>query len=429
MTDPYDGLNWPLRIASAEVVVETGLPVQKTRDYVTLNFASTITMPDDTWVDWDATQQRFITAAEKYGSPQTAKIKSTVVYPQDLFTTVQWHDGSPLDVSDFVMAMILTFDRAKPASAIYDDSAVATYEWFMSHFKGVRIVSTNPLTIESYDDQYYLDAENCVRSWWPNYDYGPGAWHNLALGIQADAAHTLAFSVDKANQLAIDWMDFTRGNSLNILKYYLDSSALSNYIPYFNTLSAYITSTEAQARWARLQNWYTIHHNYWLGTGPFYLDTVSPNLRLKRFAQYPDQAGRWDFMAVDPILGVNYIEGAPGSSFTFSGSGYAPDSTIYILANNQQIGTTKSDADGNISVLLSTSPAGGGLQIASSTEEGYYMITAKRFLTAPLAPTELVWIVIDDSAPVRPVEGSGTVIAVPDGLAYTQRLYLPIGQR
>lgn len=51
-----------------------------------------IVVPDDAWVDWDAEEMRFITAAEKYSEPVTANTRSTVAYPADLFTTVTWHD-------------------------------------------------------------------------------------------------------------------------------------------------------------------------------------------------------------------------------------------------------------------------------------------------------------------------------------------------
>jgi ABC-type transport system substrate-binding protein len=63
---------------------------------------------------------------------QFANVKSTVTYPADLFQAVKWHDGSPLDASDFVMRMIMTFDPAKPQSAIYDASQVETLDAFLN---------------------------------------------------------------------------------------------------------------------------------------------------------------------------------------------------------------------------------------------------------------------------------------------------------
>jgi len=84
VSDPYTGLAWPQRIESATVVVQEGLPVGKTLDWVTLEFEPEIAVPDDAWVDWDAENQIFITAAEAFTETQTAQTKSVVTYPADL---------------------------------------------------------------------------------------------------------------------------------------------------------------------------------------------------------------------------------------------------------------------------------------------------------------------------------------------------------
>ena len=167
MPDPYTGLAWPLRAEKADVVIQTGLPVATNLNWVNLTFEDTITVPADAWVDWDATTQKFITAGEKFPDGLTAKTKSVIYYPADLFTTVKWHDGSNLSVADFVMSMIMTFDRSKEASAIYDADTVGNFEAFLSHFKGVQIVSTDPLVIATWDDNYFADAELDVTGWWP----------------------------------------------------------------------------------------------------------------------------------------------------------------------------------------------------------------------------------------------------------------------
>jgi peptide/nickel transport system substrate-binding protein len=142
--DPYTGLYWPLRFESGEVTVLDSLPpLNKSLDWVTLNTAPEIQVPADAWVDWDAATQTFIPA----GEGKTAKLKSVVHYPADLWTTVKWHDGSNISPADFVMAIIMLFDRAKTESAIYDEAAVPNFESFMSGFRGVKIVSTDPLVI------------------------------------------------------------------------------------------------------------------------------------------------------------------------------------------------------------------------------------------------------------------------------------------
>ncbi len=58
------GLVHAHRLNSA-ITVQTGLPVGKnTLDWVTLEFADEIVVPDDAWVDWDAEAQKFITSKE-----------------------------------------------------------------------------------------------------------------------------------------------------------------------------------------------------------------------------------------------------------------------------------------------------------------------------------------------------------------------------
>ena len=69
--DPFTGLAWPQRIATAEVTAQTGLPVSKTLDWVSLKTADKISVPPDAWVSWDATTQKFITAADA-GNAKTA---------------------------------------------------------------------------------------------------------------------------------------------------------------------------------------------------------------------------------------------------------------------------------------------------------------------------------------------------------------------
>lgn len=304
LPNPQSGLPMAQRIQSAAVTVQSGQVVQKTEDWVTLSYSPEIQVPSDAWVDWDATTQTFITAEDKYPEGTTALVKSVVTYPANLFTTVKWHDGSPLDAGDFVMAMIMKFDRTKPESAIYDESAIY-YDWdFMNSFRGVRIVSTSPLVIETYSDVVQHDAEANVTDWWPNTNYGPMPWHTLTLGIRAEAAGQLAFSYEKSSALGVDQTNFVGGGSLAILDSQLTLAQGSSYIPYSATLDDFITPVEAAARYANLDNWYGIHEHFWVGDGPFYLDTVdlpAQGAVLQRVTDFPDPAGKWDALS-EPFL-------------------------------------------------------------------------------------------------------------------------------
>ncbi len=405
IADPTTGLFWPLRIESAEVTVLSGLPVTKTLDWVTLSTSPTIEVPSTAWVDWDAANQVFITAGEKYTYTLMASSKVTVRYPADLFTTVTWHDGSPLSMGDFIMNMIMKFDPAKPDSLIYDESQVSTLEAFLSHFKGVVIESTDPLVITTYDDQYYLDAELMVQTWYPMggfYSYGNASWHAITPAIRAEEAGQLAFSIEKAIQLGVEWTNFLAGNGLNIMEDWMNQSAIEGYIPYLPTMGMYVTQPEADARWQALQTWYAAYHHFWLGTGPFYVQQYSygpKSLTLAHYDAYPDVSGRWDEFAAfaQPNLVINHYVGAPGSFFNITGSGFAPDSLAIISVNDHILDRLQVDSNGYISFTLSTEGALPGV---------YH-------LRASVNPSAGVPFTLDYDAPELPREGDLPVISLP----------------
>jgi len=338
MPDPYTGLFWPQRIESGEYIVQEGLPVAKTLDWVSLEFVPEIAVPDDAFVDWDAENQVFLTAGEVYTQPQTALSKAVLHYGADL-ADVTWHDGSPFDVADWLMTMIYQFDTAKPESAIYDESTVPSLETFLSHFKGFKITSEDPLVIEWYDDAYQLDAEWGIANalTWPNYGYGEAAWHNMAVFQRSEAAQELAYSADKADALEIERMNIIGGPSLELLKAQLDAAQEENYIPFEPTLGQYITADEAAARYENLQEWYRRWGHFLIGTGPYRLEGVFPvegTVLLSHNASYVDASDKWSGFA-EPMLADVEVDG-PGqvaigeeATFdvfvTFEGAPYDPD--------------------------------------------------------------------------------------------------------
>ncbi len=320
VSDPYTGLALPQRIDHAEIEVKMGLPISKTLDWIDLKTSPEVKVPADAWVDWDAKTQKFITAGEAYPDGLTANVKTTVFYPSDLFAKVKWHDGNPLSVADFVMNMIMAFDQAKEDSPIYDEAAAPATEGFLSHFKGVRIVSTDPLTIETYDDAFSLDAELIVSqnqlypnpTWWPQYTYGEGAWDTIALGILAETNKELAFSTDKAGALKVEWTNFISGPSLEVLKKYLDQADGESYIPYAPTLGQFVTADDAKARYDNLGKFYADHGHFWVNTGPFFLDKVFPvegTLTLTRNPDYTDKADKWSRFS-EPKVATVQLDGA-----------------------------------------------------------------------------------------------------------------------
>jgi peptide/nickel transport system substrate-binding protein len=314
MADPYTGLAYPQRIESAELTYKEGLPINQSLDWLTVNTAPQVDVPEDAWVDWDAKEKRFITAAEKFPDGLTANVKSVVVYPADLFETVKWQDGSPISVGDFVMSMIQGFDPGKEESPIYDPSLALSINAGLEAFKGYRITSTDPLTIEAYSDAYVSDAELNITPLWPQSPFGlsgENSWQILAISNLAEAAGELAYTQDKADNEQVENTSWIGGPSLEILSKYLDQAASESYIPFEPTLGQYITKEEADQRYANLKTWFEDHGHFWVGTGPYYLDqvfTTEKSLVLKNNTDFVDLADRWEIFS-EPKLASIQLEG------------------------------------------------------------------------------------------------------------------------
>jgi peptide/nickel transport system substrate-binding protein len=308
MPHPQTGLYMPHAFERADVTIKSGLPVgisDESADYwCTLSFEDEITVPDSAWADWDAENQVWLTAAERAlyeeDYTQTVNRKSVVYYPDDIFEK-PLHDGSTLSLGDFMMSAIIAYDRGKEASAIFDETEKANVEQYLSQIKGWEITSTDPLTITTWSDVYGLDAEHSLTTWWPGYgtyeEFAP--WHTITVGVMAETDNQLCFTVGKAEELGVEWMDYTKGPSLPILKAQLDEAAAEEYIPYRPTLANYIQPLERQERWANLLNWYDEQGHFYVSSGAYYLEQVYPIQKifvLKAFDDYPEPFDRYFFL-------------------------------------------------------------------------------------------------------------------------------------
>ncbi|MEO8355647.1 MAG: ABC transporter substrate-binding protein [Chloroflexota bacterium] len=395
MADPFTGLAYPQRIESAELTYTEGLPIHQSLDWLTVNTASQIDVPGDAWVDWDATEQRFITASEKFPEGTTANIRSVVVYPADLYDTVKWHDGSPISAGDFVMSMIQGFDPGKQESAIYDASLAISINAGLDSFKGYRITSTDPLTIEAYTDTYVTDAELNILPLWPLSPLGlsgENSWPILAISNLAEAAGELAYSSNKADTLEVEQTSWVGGPSLEILTKYLDQAAGESYIPFEPTLGQYITTEEADLRYANFKQWYEDHGHLWVGTGPYYLDqvfTTEKSAVLKNNTEFVDLADRWSQFS-EPKLATTVLDG-PGQ--VNSGQEVVFDVTInfkdqpYLLSDIAGVKYILYDATGTVvSVGDAQAVADGQYQVTLTAEETGKLPTGSARLEVAVAP-------------------------------------------
>lgn len=391
IADPFTGLPRPQRIERAEIYIKEGLPVGQTLDWVDLSFVSEIEVPSDAWVDWDAEKQRFITAEELYPQGRTALRKSVVYYPEDIYEH-QWHDGSNLSAADFVMGMILTFDRAKEASANYDETKVSLLDSLLRSFKGVRIVSTDPLVIETYNDQYALDAEMNADTWFPIYTQGPGPWHTLALGLKAEAAGEVAFSSSKAGKLEAEWMSYIAGPSIAVLGKHLEQIKAESFVPYAPTLRQYATALEIAERWQNLSDWYSARGHFWVGSGPLMLERAYPVesvAHLKRFADYRDPSTKWARFQ-EPLIAEVELDGArrvrSGETATFDVTVTFKDEP-YLIQNMDTVTYLLFDANGNLALSGDAEAvADGSWRVTLSSDQTKSLPTGSNRLEVIVAP-------------------------------------------
>lgn len=316
VTNPYTGLTMPKLVERAEFYAQEGLPIMASSDWIDLQFVDEIQVPGDAWADWDAENQRWITVEEKYPEGITSKTKSVVYYTPELWNTT-WHDGSKMSMADFIMYMIMNFDIGKPESKIYDPALAPSVETFLTHFKGIKIISTDPLVIETYDDAYLLDAELSLGTWYPvrfvpsSGTLGQFPWHGMTPAILAEENGELAFSAEKSADLEIERTSFISGPSLEIQVKYLDQVLADQYIPYAPTMSAYLTPEEAVARYENLRNWYNERKHLSIGTGPYYIENVYPveeTVTLARYEDYIFDVGQFASF-VEPKLATASVEG------------------------------------------------------------------------------------------------------------------------
>jgi peptide/nickel transport system substrate-binding protein len=369
LPDPYTGLYWPQRIEGAQVTVQEGVPVIRSHDWLAVDTAPEIRVPQDAWIGWNAGEGRFVTVAERHPQGVTARTRTRVRYEAQ-FLRRPWHDGTTYSLADIVLPWILTFDRADPQSRLYDRSYVPTFEVFQRHFRGWRILSHDPLEIEIYSDQIYPDAEWIVATRTPSVT----PWHTLALGISAESNGELAFSSAKSDQAKVDWMSFVTGPSMPILERHLAGARERGFVPYPKVLGPLMRDGEVAERYRALTDWYAQRRHFWVSNGPFFLHSVHPverSIVVRRFEAFPDRADKWLHFTRPPVPDVDLdgpmvIQGTQPARFTvrisYGGKPYpAPDIDMaqFLLFDGAGRLASKGEAE----------PAGDGLWTVSLRAE------------------------------------------------------------
>lgn len=379
-SNPHTGVQLPQRLESAEIYVPADLPIARTYDWVTINYVDTNVVPGGAWVDWDPVGQKFITADEKFPDGLESINRVVVTYPADIFDTITWHDGSAFSMGDFLMPMVLSFARGTPGDPLFDFAQESSLTSWLSVFKGFNIVSVDPPVLEFYTDNWDMDAEANIAfkdAFWPEYGYGNGSWHMIAVSNMGEAANTLAYGKAKADDLEVPWMNFIGGPTLALLDGYLDEAIAASTVPFPEVFGAYVTAEEAATRYANLKAFFTEKGHFWVGTGPYILDKVflvEKTATLVQNANYVDDSDRWSMFA-EPKISVVEVEGpgivSIGSEtvfdvfVTYGGEAYAADEISivkYLLFDATsallEVGEAVYVSDGYYTVTLSAATTG-----------------------------------------------------------------------
>ena len=137
--------------------------------------------------------------------------------------------------------------------------------------------------------------------------------------------------------------------------------------------------------------------------------TISPNDEIYITDYYNNRIQKFAYLT--SALKINYVSGRPGSYFHVSGTNFPPNSTANISINSITISNSINvESMGNLEFILSTGLADNGLYI----------------VRVSVNPSASISFVLEPEAPLRPLEGSGEILNVPNGIAYTHSIFLPL---
>jgi hypothetical protein len=191
MYDPYTGLVHPLRIESATITMQEGLPVGATLPWVTLEFAPEIVVPMDALAGWDAEKQVFITAEEKLPFDVVALADAAKAAEEAVPALEQ-------ALADATAAL-----AAAPATATAEEksaleTAVADAQWYLDEGKAAVDPAKEKAAAAETRTQYTALRKSVVV--YPADFFETVKWHDGTPISMADIWMSLILTFDRADE-------------------------------------------------------------------------------------------------------------------------------------------------------------------------------------------------------------------------------------
>lgn len=269
---PHLGTTIPFR---SEFVIETVAP-------------STMDVPEDAQ-RWDVATSQFVDV----GAGLETRSKVTYTYNWG-----SWHHGMPITMDDVLSNLMMIFrfgddagDLGILSPSVHDLTGI---QIFMDQFKGFKVLDADTLVvwIDSWNPDTTLIAGD--GDIWPEYP-----WELNAVMSRSVIDNGTEFHDTDALAVQNDALDLVKGPGLVSLSDALTSLSTVNFIP--AGLEGNITTAEATARWAALNDWWTAKGHLMVTDGPFFVDSISTTPQgtvLKAFRTgYPFDVNKWDAFA------------------------------------------------------------------------------------------------------------------------------------
>jgi len=283
-----------------------------------------VNVPEDA-LKWSWEQNKWVPV----GKNVTAKSKVTFTA-----TLGKWHDGTPVSKEDIMMFIYEILGIATPESPIYDPAAIAPgVQTFTNTFKGIKWLSDN--TYEIYLDYTHPD-ETFIAAQADVFPYMPWQLYALVNSLYQDKK--AAFSSTTAEELGVPQIDLTKGDTLPLLKEYLNKLAPSYIHP---AVKDFVK--DPSPRWNALKAFSEKYGHYLVMSGPFYIERVDPvaaQVILAAFRDYPYTADKWDHLLKPRVPSISVeapkevVPGLPAIinvTSTVEGKPYSDVNMQYVL--------------------------------------------------------------------------------------------------